>query len=372
MHHQDFKVGWICAVSTELVAARALLDQKYPLLPTNPLDQNTYTLGRIGSHNIVIACLGVGSYGNTSAASVAKDMLRSFESIRIGLMVGTGGGAPSDKHDIRLGDVVVGCPGNSEGGVVPYNFGKAIQDRDFQRSGFLNSPPTALLTAVMALSADHKLYGNHIAEAVQKINGNPRLGENCQYPGVEHDRLYDPGYIHRGGHGRCESGCDIASPPVLQRPQRDFDPHEPMVHYGLIASADTVMKDAITRDRLAKEHDVLCFEMEAAGLMNNFPCIVIRGICDYSDSHKNDAWQGYAAATAASYAKELLCMIPDQIVHLQAAIKAPIEISEYALVMFTIFALRKSQLESLGQFHHCVRKRELDDDMKTDFSMHNR
>lgn len=44
--------------------------------------------------------------------------------------------------------------------------------------------------------------------------------------------------------------------------------------------------------------------------MNSYPCIVIRGICDYADSHKNDDWQPYAAAAAAAYAKELLAIIP--------------------------------------------------------------
>ncbi|CEO59881.1 Putative WD domain-containing protein [Penicillium brasilianum] len=54
--------------------------------------------------------------------------------------------------------------------------------------------------------------------------------------------------------------------------------------------------------------------MEAAGLLNNFPCSVIRGICDYADSHKNKEWQGYAAAVAAAYAKELPLVVPtDQI-----------------------------------------------------------
>jgi nucleoside phosphorylase len=67
------------------------------------------------------------------------------------------------------------------------------------------------------------------------------------------------------------------------------------------------MKDASIRDKLAAEKDVLCFEMEAAGLMNHFPCLVIRGICDYSDSHKSKEWQGYAAIAAAAYAKDLLC-----------------------------------------------------------------
>jgi hypothetical protein len=74
------------------------------------------------------------------------------------------------------------------------------------------------------------------------------------------------------------------------------------------------MKDAQQRDRIAKEQDVLCFEMEAAGLMNHFPCIVIRGISDYSDTHKNDKWHGYAAMVAAAYAKDLLgCIVPSRV-----------------------------------------------------------
>ena len=310
MHHQDYQVGWICAMRTEYVAARAVLDQEYPLLPTDIDDHNAYTLGRIGNHDVVIACLPMGRHGIASAASVAKDMLRSFQSIRIGLLVGIGGGAPSKKHDIRLGDVVVGCPVKSVGGVVPYRFGKAIQDKEFESTGSLNSPPTALLTAIMALSADHELNGTHIAESIRQ---NETLPENYQYPGVEHDRLYESIYAHHGGDGNCKSGCDSASPPLVQRPQRGLTSNEPVVHYGLIASADTMMKDANTRDRLIKKHDILCFEMEAAGLMNDFPCVVVRGIYDYSDSHTNDVWQGYAAATAASYARELLCRIPDRI-----------------------------------------------------------
>src|SRR5689334_15530237 len=84
-----------------------------------------------------------------------------------------------------------------------------------------------------------------------------------------------------------------------------------MVHYGTIASGNQVVRDGVKRDNLSsKLGGVLCFEMEAAGLMNNVPCLVIRGICDYADSHKNKMWQPYAAATAATYAKELLSIIP--------------------------------------------------------------
>ena len=305
-------MGWICAVQTVFVAACEQLDEEHPSLPADSShDDNAYTLGRIGEHHIVIACLPKGRYGIASAASVAKDMLRSFGSIRIGLTVGIGGGAPSSKHDIRLGDIVVGCPINKEGGVVPYNFGKAVQDQEFERTGSLNSPPTVLLTALTKLSADHERKGSHIAKSVRLImTKNPRLRGKYQYPGVEHDRLYDSRYTHRERDDRCEICCDSTSPPLLRRPPRELDPDEPVVHYGLIASADRLMKDAISRDRLVEEHDILCFEMEAAGLMNDFPCVVIRGICDYSDSHKNDAWQGYAALAAALYAKQLLDIVP--------------------------------------------------------------
>ena len=93
-------------------------------------------------------------------------------------------------------------------------------------------------------------------------------------------------------------------------PERTEDEDNPAIHYGLIASANQLMKDALVRDTLAAEKNVLCFEMEAAGLMNHFPCLVIRGICDYSDSHKNKEWQGYAAMVAAAYTKDLLYRIP--------------------------------------------------------------
>jgi nucleoside phosphorylase len=83
-----------------------------------------------------------------------------------------------------------------------------------------------------------------------------------------------------------------------------------MIHYGAIASGNKVMKNGKARDMIARELDVVCFEMEAAGLMDTMSCLVIRGICDYADSHKSKEWQRYAAATAAAYARELLGGLP--------------------------------------------------------------
>ena len=130
---KDYTVGWICAIATEYVAAQAFLDAKHEGPEyVSPNDNNDYTLGKIGKHNVVIAVLPEGEYGISSAASVARDMLHSFPNVRIGLMVGIGGGAPSLKHDIRLGDIVVSAPRDGKGGVFQYDFGKTIQDQSFQ------------------------------------------------------------------------------------------------------------------------------------------------------------------------------------------------------------------------------------------------
>ena len=310
---KDYTVGWICAISTEYVAAQAFLDEKHDEPDyVSPNDNNIYTLGRVGKHKVVIAVLPDGEYGIAAAAGVARDMLHSFPNIRIGLMVGIGGGAPSRKHDIRLGDIVVSAPRDGKGGVFQYDFGKTIQDQSFQITGFLNQPPTLLRAAVSVIKAEHEGEGHQLEEAINSVlERKPKLQKKYKRPDRSSDRLYQSGHIHSLDD---ELGCLVAcgKDPTHQilRAERTDEDDNPAIHYGLIASANQLMKDAWVRDKLAAEKDVLCFEMEAAGLVNQFPCLVIRGICDYSDSHKNKKWQGYAAMTAAAYAKDLLRWIP--------------------------------------------------------------
>jgi len=311
--NNNYTVGWICAITTELVAAQAFLDEKHEgpeYISRN--DDNNYTLGKIGKHNVVIAVLPDGEYGIASAASVARDMQHSFPNIRLGLMVGIGGGAPSNKHDIRLGDIVVGIPCDGNGGVFQYDFGKAIQNQSFRPTGFLNQPPRILRAAVNGLKAQYKADGHQLENAINDIlEKKPRLRKEYTRPGLSTDRLYQSGVVHPiNGGATCAESCGNNASTLVSRPQRTEEEDNPAIYYGLIASADKLMKDALARDKLAAEKNVLCFEMEAAGLMNNFPCLVVRGICDYSDSHKNKEWQGYAAMAAAAYAKDLLCRIP--------------------------------------------------------------
>jgi nucleoside phosphorylase len=320
---KDYTVGWICAVYPEYVAAQAFLDEKHDGPEyVSPNDNNDYTLGKIGKHNVVIAVLPDGEYGIASATGVARDMLHSFPNVRIGLMVGIGGGAPSQKHDVRLGDIVVSAPRDTNGGVFQYDFGKTIQKQSFQITGFLSPPPAVLRAAVSGLKAQYESDGHRLEETVSSIlEKKPRLQRKYKRPETNSDRLYQSGVTHYlNDSSNCTAVCGDGPSKTVFRPERAKDEDNPAIHYGLIASANQLMKDATVRDTLAAEKDVLCFEMEAAGLMNHFPCLVIRGICDYSDSHKNKEWQGYAAMVAAAYAKNLLYRIPPNKVEAEARI----------------------------------------------------
>ena len=118
--NNDYTVGWICALQAELAVSRAMLDEEHPDLLQAENDTNTYTLGRMGKHNVVLACLPSGTTGISAAAIAARDLLRSFPRVRFGLMVGVGGGAPSDpsddpRQDSHLGDVIVGNPEGNYG-----------------------------------------------------------------------------------------------------------------------------------------------------------------------------------------------------------------------------------------------------------------
>ncbi|RDH16249.1 hypothetical protein M747DRAFT_267006 [Aspergillus niger ATCC 13496] len=302
--HNDYMVAWICALSLELAAAKAILDEVHPPLSQPASDHNVYTLGRIGSHNVIVACLPGGVYGTISATAVASHMVSTFRNIRFGLMVGIGGGVPSQSADIRLGDVVVSMPTATSGGVIQFDYGKTLRGGHFQHTGLLNKPPPVLLKAISQVKSDYmtgkRLIGDILNDTLQN---SEELKEQFSRPKA--DWLFSPTYDHDDSKYNCLA-CDQTQ--LVNRPERRTD--DPCIHYGLIASGDQVMKDAKTRDFIARDLDILCFEMEAAGLMDELPSLVIRGICDYCDSHKNKRWQGYAALTAAAYAKALLSVVP--------------------------------------------------------------
>ncbi|EXA32212.1 hypothetical protein FOVG_16583 [Fusarium oxysporum f. sp. pisi HDV247] len=298
--YEDYTVAIICAIGFEMSAVRYMLDRERPRLPTKEGDANIYVLGELSGHNVVLATLP-GNQGKGAAATVATNMTRTFPSIKWRFLVGIGGGVPSDKHDIRLGDVVVSMPEGPYGGVIQYDLGKDIED-DFQLKGFLWPPPTILRSAVEMMRSDHLTADNKVVEFLsQMLKKSQRLSAYARPP-VESDILFKPDYPHVPGQSTCEK-CDRAN--GVARPRRASD--APEIHYGLIASGDRVVKSATKRHLAAQAvGDILCFEMEAAGIATEFSCVVIRGISDYADSHKNDGWHHYAAAAAAALVKELL------------------------------------------------------------------
>jgi nucleoside phosphorylase len=287
-----------------MAAAKAMLDETYDRLAQPRSDHNTYTLGRLYGHDIVIALLPIGVCGVTSATRALAEMMSTFPSLRFGLMVGVGGGVPSIKADIRLGDVVVSKPTDYGSGVIPYDYGKILHDGRIQCTGFLNKPPQVLLTAVGQLESDHLIRKRQIKQTISGVleKNEEMKNEFCR---PQNDWLFCATYLHETSRFDC-SACDLKQ--LVPRQSRTTD--EPSVHYGLVGSGNKVMKDAKTRDQIAREQNILCFEMEAAGVMDQLPCLVIRGICDYCDSHKNQEWQGYAALTAAAYAKLVLSVTP--------------------------------------------------------------
>lgn len=205
-------------------------------------------------------------------------------------MVGIGGGVPSNENDIRLGDVVVSMPTANNGGVVQYDYAKQT-DAGFVLKGFLLTPPPVLRAAAYKMQHDDKgLRFSDVAHLVPQRPPQP-------------DVLFHAGFLHPTGVQSCEQ-CGPAG--TVQRVERPTD--EPIVFYGLVASGDRVIKTARAREELNRflGGDVLCFEMEAAGFMHEFPALVVRGISDYADSHKNDLWQPYAAGAAAWCVKAIL------------------------------------------------------------------
>jgi nucleoside phosphorylase len=306
LRHDEYTVGWVCALPLELTAATAMLDEEHADLPCDPADTNLYTLGRMGAHNVVIACLPAGQTGNNSAATVATQMRLRFPALRFGLMVGVGGGVPTMNTagaggDVRLGDVVVSQPSMGHGGVVQYDFGKSTPS-GFVQTGLLSKPPDILLNAIAKLQARYQCgYMKSHRLGVSALNGEQEfLGD---VPGP--DLLFEATYKHVDG-ATCEK-CDRSQ--LVERPTRGEKAFR--VHYGTIASGNQVIRDGVVRDEWSsKLGGVLCFEMEAAGLMNSFPCLVVRGICDYADSHKNKEWQPFAARTAAAFASEVLTFVP--------------------------------------------------------------
>ncbi|KAK5046717.1 hypothetical protein LTR84_007478 [Exophiala bonariae] len=275
-------------MGVELCPVEAMLDEIHPPISRNlysdvkQYGRGAYTLGRIGGHNIVVAAMP--QIGNNAAAIVANQLWQDFPFVELRFLVGIGGGIPggAEDEDIRLGDVV--------------------------RTGMSARPPAILSANVERLKSLHHRERSRIPQFLEQMFERfPKMNEGYLRPNIGDDRLFKSNCLHQGGP-TCQ-GCPTSQ--LIVRRQRTSS--DPRIHYGIIGSGNTVVKDSYTRDCLKQDLNIICVDMEASGLVDAFPSLVVRGICDYADSHKNKNWQAYAAAVAAAYMKELLLIVPHEI-----------------------------------------------------------
>jgi nucleoside phosphorylase len=305
-------IGLIYIKPLEMNAITVMLDEEHDSASLALEDKNEYILGRIGKHNVAVVGPARGAQGKVALADVVGSIRWTFKNMTLGLLVGIGGGVPHlPKHDVRLGDVVVGAPEVGPA-VVQYDLGKELSI-GFEVTRTLNKPPPLLLQVVNAVDDQYLRQeegeDSFLSIHLQRFNKYPRLRERYKRP-TSVDRLFLDDYRHESGTG-CHTHDQKYEKTRTERNPID----EIQIHYSTILSGDRVMKSEVTRDKISAQfNNALCFEMEAAGLMDIFPCLVIRGIYDYSDSHKNKDWQGFAAATAASYARQLLLTMAERVV----------------------------------------------------------
>ncbi|KAF9883293.1 hypothetical protein FE257_003784 [Aspergillus nanangensis] len=236
---------------------------------------------RIGAHNVVIASLPSGAYGNTSATSVGIQLLSSFDAVRIGFMVGIGGGVPSSHADIRLGDIVVSQPSDTFGGVIQYDLGKVLSNGHFRQTGMLNRPPNVLLTALATLQAHHFTEDSRVGGFVSDIQAKiaPHRARMFARP-VQEDCLFRADYDHVASE-TCVH-CDRSK--LVPRSPRERQ--QPVIHYGLIGSANQVVKDGRRRDQLARDLGELLLIVPVDHQVHGIPATLRDPLADDADGER--------------------------------------------------------------------------------------
>lgn len=339
----DFEIAIICALPVEAEAVENSIDEFYDTVSFVKAagDTNSYTLGRIGFHNVVLAYMP--GMGKATSASVSASFRSSFSGIELGLVIGICGGVPTNPENgtpIFLGDIIISTA------VVQFDFIRQYPDRAARKDTLednLGRPSLGIRSYLAKLKTrrNRTRIEEDIIRHLSEISGRSDC-EEYAYPGAEADVLYSPNFYHKhhyptscdicsglqNPHGEvCSSAFDLSCTDLRcteadelcqkrsKREQKESDSGKsedllgdikPRVHLGRVASGDVVMKSGAHRNHIAVEEKVIGFEMEGAGVWDNFPTVVIKGVCDYSDSHKSKEWQPYAAAAAASCMKAFL------------------------------------------------------------------
>ncbi|KAJ4126980.1 hypothetical protein NW768_008601 [Fusarium equiseti] len=330
----DYRIAIICALKSEANAVRAVFDTFWADHRVNDGirrahdDPNHYTTGTILGHNVVIAHMP--EYGKGSSARVAANIRHTFPDITLALVVGVCGGVPNtDRDEIMLGDVVVSqC-------IVEYDRGRQFPDqvRPLNTLGDSQNADVRGFLAMLERDFLEHFTAEYLEEA-PRAEHPLRPIPKPRHLGFSEDRLHQSNHRHKHHiQGECQkcdacvddtkdtcdesktSSCEVLRCIDLKARKRAENSNDikPRVYFGKVGSGDLVMKSGTHRDQWADRLGVIAFEMEGAGVCGTIPCLVVKGVCDYADSHKNKDWQGYAAATAAACMKAILKKWPHSV-----------------------------------------------------------
>ncbi|KAK7418712.1 hypothetical protein QQX98_003730 [Neonectria punicea] len=332
----DFQIAIICALPAEYDAIFDSLDERWDDLGTAPGDPHRYVTGLLGHLPIVLLLLP--GMGKVNAASAAASLRSSYNNLKWALLVGICGAVPqASGTEILLGDVIISTH------VIQYDFGRQYSDELVPKKTIQDTlgRPTKeirILNALLETRSSRHALEQRTAQFLQQLQtkvSETRYRGVYDYPGAAKDKCFKSGYRHKHQDPKDCSICEASSSyldPVCRaalsescadlkccdaeldtrghrfqekrrlEQQGNISAQDPAVHLGGIASGDTVMKSAGHRDRISQAHGVIAFEMEGAGVCDEISCIVVKGVCDYADSHKQKNWQNFAAATAAAAA----------------------------------------------------------------------
>lgn len=323
-----FKLAVLCALSLEAGMVESVFDEFWDdsnAYGKAPGDENAYTLGVVGNHNVVLAHMP--GMGSNNAAIAAASLRSSFREIEVIFVVGICGVAPINiqtKEEIVLGDCIIST------GVVQYDFGRQYPNGFVEKDGIQDSLGRAsneirAWLSKLTTPRTRARLTNHLAQHLQLLQ---KTRPDARYPGWQRDRLYQPSYLHRHQNenvcnaclrdvGVCKKDCELIGCDddklikrnkfqALQISLDEIQYNSPNLHFGKFGSANTVMKSGSHRDFIAEKNELIAFEMEGAGVWEIFRTVIVKSACDYADSHKSKEWQPYAAATAAAGLKALL------------------------------------------------------------------
>ena len=164
-----------------------------------------------------------------------------------------------------------------------------MQGESFKCIGTLDKPPEVLRSALRKQDMEHESHGSdtRILYILNDLRSkNPHFASRYLRCEDLKDDLFQPDYDHvkeEGEEGRPDDDINSSCPhcdPAMVVP-RELRRTKIEIYYGTIASGNSMIKNAKERDAINLYRvggHALCFEMEAAGIINSHPCLVIRGI----------------------------------------------------------------------------------------------